>query len=168
MTTVRPADTHDESVPGRQQFAGNPAHPDHDRWLLELGRVTREAARLTTICFDLARMVGGVDAEPLFSDPLGGLEMRLRELDCSESQPMKDFLAALDTARRTRNDVTHALLVTDGLLRRNTQRRYDRGFSTVESLSEAATELRFAARIGIALLDANGGDVIDAWRQHDN
>lgn len=145
--------------------AGDPRHPDHEAWILELGRVTRSAAQLATICFDLARIVGGVSGEQMYDDPLGGLQQRLGVLDPARSPLLPEFLAALDEARHTRNDIMHAFLVRDGLLRRSSKRRYDRDFYTLSSLTSARSQLETASRLGDRILYADGGEAIEAWRQ---
>ena len=145
--------------------AGNPEHAEHVLWLTELGRVTRAAAQLATICFDLARIVGGVHESEIYDDPLGALEKRLRAIVLANLPEIDDFMALLDTARRTRNDVMHAFLVRDGLLRRTRKGGYDRDFYSVESLREARQHLEDASRIGANVLHANGGAVLESWRQ---
>lgn len=147
--------------------AGDPNHPDHDTWILELGRVARAAAQLATTCFDLARIVGGVSEQMMYDDPLGGLQQRLSGIEPAALPLMFDFLAALESARHTRNDVMHAFLVRDGLLRRSTKRGYDRDFYTVRSLIDAREQLEAASRMGNRILYANGGDFVEAWRQKD-
>lgn len=145
--------------------AGDPSHPDHDAWVLELGRATRVAAQLATICFDLARIVGGVDENQMYDDPLGGLQQRLRALDPESSPLLPEFLTVLDQARHTRNDIMHAFLVRDGLLRRSSKRGYDREFYSISSLVSAKDQLAAASSLGNQVLYANGGEAVEAWRQ---
>jgi hypothetical protein len=145
--------------------AGNPASHEHEAWLLELGRVTRAAAQLATICFDLARIVGGIGEEQLYDDPLGGLQRRLLLIDATELPEMPQFMDALDAARRIRNDVAHAFLVRDGLFRRSAGGRHEREFYTVASLQSARTRIEAASRLGDQVLHTNGGARIGAWRQ---
>ena len=145
--------------------AGDPSHPDHDTWILELGRATRAAAQLATICFDLARIVGGVNENKMYDDPLGGLQQRLGGLDPASSPILPEFLVVLDSARHTRNDIMHAFLVRDGLLRRSSKRGYDRDFYTISSLINARDQLEAASRLGNQILYANGGEAVEAWRQ---
>jgi len=144
---------------------GDPAHKDHDLWLLELGRLTRAAAQLATICFDMARIVGGVKEGAMYDDPLGGLQRRLEAIDSIELQELPAFLALLDSARRARNDVMHAFLVRDGLLRRTAAGGYDKDFYTIASLAEARSQLEDASRLGGQILHVNGGAALEAWRQ---
>ena len=145
--------------------AGDPAHPDHEAWLSELGRVTRGAAQLATICFDLARIIGGVTEELMYDDPLGALQRRIGAIGLGEPSETGDFMAVLDSARRARNDVMHAFLVRDGLFRRTAAGGYETEFYTVGSLVETRRRLEEASRLGIELLHANGGAAIAAWRQ---
>ena len=145
--------------------AGDPSHPDHDAWALELGRVTRAAAQLATICFDLARIVGGVDENKMYDDPLGGLQQRLGGIEPKSSPLLPEFLAVLDSARHTRNDIMHAFLLRDGLLRRSSKRGYDREFYSISTLINTKDQLEAASRLGNQILYANGGEAVEAWRQ---
>jgi hypothetical protein len=144
---------------------GRPDSPNHSAWLLELGRTTRAAAQLATICFDLTRILGGVDESQLYDDPLGTLQARLARLDVQRFPELSEFLPALDSARRWRNDVLHAFLVRDGLFRRTASGGYDRSFFSVEELRAAREELEAASRLGNHVLYSNGGEIVEAWRQ---
>ena len=101
----------------------------------------------------------------LYDDPLGGLQARLMKLDATDLPDMAEFLDALDDARQTRNDVMHAFLVRDGLLRRSRSPGYDRDFFTVGSLIDAKQLLEQASRLGNGVLYSNGGAAVEAWRQ---
>lgn len=156
----------DGAVTGEDTITdGDPESSNFDAWLNELGRVTRAASQLATICFDLARILGGVDESLMYDDPLGGLQKRLRRIDATRFRELADFLPALDSARRQRNDVLHAFLVRDGLFRRTASGGYDRTFYTVGDLSNAREQIEVASRAGNQLLYANGGEIVEAWRQ---
>jgi hypothetical protein len=104
--------------------AGNPGHPDHDAWLLELGRVTYAASRVAGTCFDLARVLGDVESADMYSDPLDTLINRLKPIARREGVPgMAEFIEQLDAAREDRNDLLHALPVANGQQRCALQRR---------------------------------------------
>lgn len=61
------------------QYPGDPRHPDHPEWLLELGRATYAAAGLSGIAFDLLRVHSGLESKDLYKDPLGRLLEKLRK-----------------------------------------------------------------------------------------
>jgi len=104
----------------------------------------------------------------MYADPLGQLEKRLEQIDSTGWPPMKDFVAALDSARQTRNDVMHAMLVRDGLLRRSAKYGYDRDFYTVQSLVQANEAVRLASRLGNGVLDSRASGDLKSWRQYEN
>lgn len=147
------------------QFAGDPRHPDHDKYLLELGRATYAASGLAGIAFDVLRIHGGIDSEALYSDPLGTLENRLRG-----NRPPLDgldgFLSLLADARVARNDLLHALPVKHGLHRRTTKdSTYVRNFFTVESLREVRLLFERTRAKGNEVLYSDGGEAIKRWYQ---
>ena len=113
---------------------GDPNHPDHEAYLLELGRATYAAAGLAGIAFDVLRIHGGFDSADLYSDPLGTLQGRLKD-SLPPLDGVDEFLVLLDEARKVRNDLVHSLPVKHGLHRRTTKdAHYVRNFYTVESL----------------------------------
>ncbi len=145
------------------EWAGDPGHPSHNDYLLELGRATYAAAGLAGIAFDVLRIHGGVDSAGLYSDPLGTLQGRL-----NNNPPPLDgidgFLVLLDEARKMRNDLAHSLPVKHGLHRRTTKDLdYVRNFYTVESLREARTLFEKARRKGSQVLYSDGGEAIKRW-----
>lgn len=145
------------------EHAGDPGHPDHVTYLLELGRATYAAAGLAGIAFDVLRIHSGVDSAALYSDPLGALENRLRS-----SRPALDgideFVSLLGDARIVRNDLLHALPVKHGLHRRMTKDiGYVRDFYSVESLREARELFERARRRGNEVLYSDGGEAIKRW-----
>lgn len=103
------------------QHPGDPRHPDHESWLLELCRAAYAAARAAGICFDLARVLGDVESADVYSDPLGTLISRLHPVARKREVPsLIEFIERLDGARTDRNDLMHALPVLHGLHRRIT------------------------------------------------
>lgn len=145
------------------EHAGDPVHPDHEAYLLELGRATYAAAQLAGIAFDVLRIHGGFDSAALYSDPLGTLESRLRD-SRPELEGIDEFLDLLGEARIMRNDLIHALPVKYGLHRRVTKDLgYVRNFFSVESLREARQFFERARRRGNEVLYSDGGDAIKRW-----
>lgn len=149
----------------RPQHAGDPGHPHHQEFILELGRATYAAAKVAGICFDLARVLGGVASADMYSDPLGALINRLRPLATSGVvDGLADFIGQLETARDSRNDLIHALPVRYGLHRRKTpDPSYVRNFFDIEDLAAVTTALESASRRGSELLYADGGAAVRAW-----
>lgn len=152
-------------VTQQASHAGDSRHPDHDQWLLDLGRATYAAAGVAGICFDLARVIGGVDSEAMYNDPLGALARRLRPLATKVSPPgMAGFAAQLDAARVARNDLLHALPVLRGLHRRRTDDpSYVRDFFDVADLAAVTTILSAARAEGNRLLYHDGGQSVRDW-----
>lgn len=145
---------------------GDRSDPRHGDWLTELGRATDAAAGLATICFDLARVLGGVASDAMYRDDLGRLENRVRGLTGSLGPPPAELAAlaaALPAARETRNDLAHALRVRDGLYRRVAQPARTREFFTVDSLREARDEMESVRHLGNQALYADGGAAVAAW-----
>lgn len=145
------------------EHAGDPGHPDHETYLLELGRATYAAAGLAGIAFDVLRIHGGFDSAELYSDPLGTLESRLRG-SRPELEGIDEFLGLLREARIVRNDLIHALPVKHGLHRRVTKDLgYVKNFYSVESLREAREFFDRARRRGGEVLYSDGGEAIKHW-----
>lgn len=147
------------------QHAGDQNHPEHVAWITELGRATFEAARVAGTCFDLARVLGGVDSTEMYSDPLGRLISRLGPLQTRATLPgMSAYLNQLEGARKDRNDLLHALPVADGLHRRKSDDPYYvRNFFDVEDLAVVTHSLAAAAAEGNRLLYLDGGQAIQDW-----
>ncbi|MEW1990134.1 hypothetical protein AB0365_16965 [Brevibacterium casei] len=98
----------------------NPGHPDHEEYLLELGRATYAAAGLAGIAFDVLRIHGRFESAALYNDPLGTLENRLKGIR-PPLDGIDEFLSLLAEARVVRNDLIHALPVKQGLHRRTSK-----------------------------------------------
>lgn len=149
------------------EHAGDPRHPEHEEWLLELGRATYAASRVAGICFDLARVFGSVDSAAMYSDPLGVLINRLKPLGNKGSVPgLAPFIGQLEAAREDRNDLLHALPVAHGLHRRKSKEpHYVRNFFDIEDLKRVTQSLSEAARRGNTLLYHDGGVAVQAWYQ---
>lgn len=145
--------------------ACDPRHANHENFLLELGRATFEAAGVAQICFDLARVLGGVDSSEMYSDPLGRLINRLKDIsDSNNTDGLKHFLGDLEKARTDRNDLLHALPVKDGLYRRITSDlQYEKTFYTVDDIARVTANLTAARRRGNDLLYQDGGAAVRAW-----
>lgn len=165
--TTRHIDLHNEQVsdPSKTLHPGDPRHPEHDAWLLELGRATYATARVAGICFDLARVVGGVDSTDMYSDPLGALIRRLRSIAGLDSLAgLPEFVEQVDAAREDRNDLLHALPVQNGLHRRKTNEPgYVRNFYDVAELAAVTDSLSAAVRTGTQLLYQDGGEAVRRW-----
>lgn len=146
---------------------GDPADPRHPEWLTALGAATEAAAGLATICFDLARVLGGVSSSAMYRDPLGALEKRVAmvatSFGISPPPELAAFVSALPDARETRNDLLHALRVRDGLHRRVDNPPRIRDFFTVESLEDALEEIQAATQLGNHALYFDGGKSVRAW-----
>jgi hypothetical protein len=157
---------HNRGMTHEITHAGDPRHVDHESWLLELGRATYEASRVSGICFDILRVFSRVDSAAMYSDPLGTLLSRLEGL--LAKQPtlpgLQDFVASLRASKETRNDLIHALPVKDGLHRRlSKDLHYVRNFYTVEDLEAVTAELRTTHRLGSGVLYHDGGASVKAW-----
>lgn len=145
------------------EHAGDPGHPDHEVFLLELGRATYAAACLAGIAFDVLRVHSGFDSAALYSDPLGKLENRLRAARPA-LEGVDEFIDLLGSARAVRNDLIHALPVKHGLHRRLTKNlRYVKSFYTVESLQEARELFERTNCLGNAILYSDGGEAVRRW-----
>lgn len=143
--------------------AGDPSHPNHEAYLLELGRATYAAAEVAGIAFDVLRIHGGFDSAALYSDPLGKLEDRLRG-SRFEADGIEEFISMLGDARVMRNDLIHALPVKHGLHRRLTKDLgYARDFFSVDSLREAQELFERTRRKGNEVLYSDGGKAIKRW-----
>lgn len=145
------------------EYAGDPGHPDHEIFLLELGRATYAAAGLAGIAFDVLRIHSEFDSAELYSDPLGKLEKRLRAARPA-LEGVDRFIERLGSARVMRNDLIHALPVKHGLHRRRTEEpHYVKNFYTVESLQKARELFEQTRRLGNAVLYSDGGEAIRRW-----
>jgi hypothetical protein len=126
------------------------------------------AARVAKICTDTLSVVGGVPSSVMYSDPLGTLEGRLRGLVTRnpELPGLAEFLRVLPGARKTRNDLLHALPDRDGLRRRKTDDpHYVRTFYSIEDVEAATREIDEAWRSGHQVLYADDGAAVYAWGQ---
>ncbi|HWM34194.1 MAG TPA: hypothetical protein VNR36_08165 [Pseudolysinimonas sp.] len=148
------------------EAAGDPRHPDHEAWLLELGRATYAASRVAGVSFDILRVFDGISSHSMYSDPLGILLKRIQSLKSRRSDlpGLNEFAESLDASRTVRNDLIHALPVKDGLHRRMTNdRAYVHNFYSVEDVRSAVTQLEATWRIGSHLLYHDGGEAVRAW-----
>ncbi len=148
------------------EHAGDARHPDHERWLQELGRTTHAAARVAGVSFDVLRVFHGVPGEDMYSNPMGKLLSRLQVLLIKQPllPGLRDFVEKLEVAKLTRNDLLHALPVLHGLHRRETKDLFRvRNFFDVDDLRTAEAQLDEAARLGNHVLYHDGGTAIEAW-----
>lgn len=145
------------------EYPGDPRHPDHDVWLLELGRATYAAASLSGIAFDVLRVHSGIASETLYKDPFGTLLGRLRD-NPPALDGMQEFLDLGREALTARNDVMHALPVLHGLHRRRSDDlAYVRNYFDLEALREATAAMVTAHRKGNNVLYADGGTAVRRW-----
>lgn len=145
------------------EYPGDPRHPDHTDWLLELGRATYAAAGLSGIAFDLLRVHSGFESGDLYKDPLGRLLEKLRTSHPSV-EGIEDFIALAEEALVVRNDVLHALPVLHGLHRRRSDDLgYVRNYYDLDSLREATQVMENAIRKGSEVLYADGGEAVRRW-----
>ena len=148
------------------EFPGDPRHPDHERFLLELGRATYAATRLAGVAFDVLRILGGKTSAELYDDTLGALKNKLKDLDCSKPglPGLSDFRVHLESALTTRNDLFHALPVKDGFHRRvSKDLYYIRNFYSMEDLSKALAIFQVTFGAGHHVLYHDGGSAVKAW-----
>lgn len=147
-------------------FAGDPRHPQHSEYLLELGRATFASIRLAGVCFDILRVLGDHPEQSLYRDDLGRLERKLAPLRerWPEVESLPSFMAALGPARELRNDLIHALPVKDGLARRTdgSPKRHITFYSTSD-LAAATARFTRTARLGSDVLYHDHGSFVRAW-----
>ncbi|MFK4083651.1 hypothetical protein ACI2LF_06050 [Kribbella sp. NPDC020789] len=160
MSEIEPPENPQHSV----DYPGDPRHPEHDLFITALGEATYMAARLAGICFDILRVFDRQISASLYPDPLGTLQRKVAELARNSETPpprLLDFAARLAEAVMTRNDLTHALPVKDGLLRHRGNVRIE--FYSVESVQEVTARLDATWRLGSEILYHDGGASIEAW-----
>lgn len=89
------------------EHAGDVAHPDHQQWLLALGRANYASQLLAGTAVDVLRVHCGVDFWTLLPDTLGNLIKRLAREDQQPDQipGLATWLAELDQALIVRNDL---------------------------------------------------------------
>lgn len=144
--------------------AGDPRHPDHQAFICALGEATYTAARVAGICFDILRVFDRQASASLYRDPMGELQRKVAAVAGGQATPppgLVDFADRLSNAVTSRNDLTHALPVKDGLLRHRGSTRLE--FYTVESVQAVTATLDELWRLGSGILYHDGGASIDAW-----
>jgi hypothetical protein len=146
------------------EHPGDPNHPDHEQWLLELGRANYAAARLGGVVFDILRVHGGHASADLYKDTLGQLAKKLTSITDAAVSGIAAFRTDLEAARDTRNDLAHALPVLYGLHRRRADDLdFVRNFFSVEAISDVTAELDRCHQKGSAVLHGDGGAALQAW-----
>jgi hypothetical protein len=147
------------------EYEGDPRHPDHGKFLAELGAAVYAAAGVAGIAVDILRTHFGEDFFDLVDDPLGGLISRLDAHDKGGSAipGLGSFVRELRLVRDVRNDLIHALVVLHGLHRRT---RRDRArvvnFFTTAELDAARLEFERVRRQGSELLYFDDGKAVRA------
>jgi hypothetical protein len=147
-------------------YAGDPQHPDHPKYLTELGAAVYAAAGVAGIASDILRVHLGEDTMDLVDDPLGVLIKKLEQHDKSGSTipGLTDFIVQLNAMLPMRNDVIHALPVAYGLHRRTKKDAYRVvNFYSIADLEAARKEFERVSRIGNGLLYFDGGKAVEAW-----
>lgn len=145
---------------------GDARHPEHDAFLLELGRSTYQLARVAGACFDILRVLGDHEADELYGDTLGRTVRRLREL--ADKRPELTDLRALQESLanclETRNDLQHALPVAGGLQRRRpTDPHFVKDYFTVEALAATTAAFRDVHVALTNVLYRDDGAAVKAW-----
>lgn len=144
-------------------YPGDPKHPEHNLYLVELGKATYAAAGVAGICFNIIRVHNGVDSSDLYNDPLGGLQQRLKK-ETPDLDGIVDFMELLERAHIMRNDLLHALPVKHGLHRRRTDDLYYAvEFFTIDSLTVAERLFSETRGLGNRVFYSDGGKAVDAW-----
>lgn len=151
------------------QYPGDPRHPDHEQWLLALGRATYASQSLAGVAVDVLRIHCGVDFWTLLPDTLGALIRRLKHHEGTGAPRIPgllDWLSELDRALIIRNDLIHALPVLHGLHRRTaSDHRRVVDFCTTQAMEDAAAVLSGAAVSGNRVLYHDGGAAVRVWAQ---
>ncbi len=147
------------------EHPGEPGHPDHQEWLLALGRATYASQALAGIAVDVLRTHCGVDFWKLVPDSLGGLVKRLERHDraAPDVPDLTAWLVELEQALVLRNDLLHALPVKHGLHRRDAKHKSRIvNFFTVKALDDAAAIFGAARLSGNKILYHDGGTAVAA------
>ena len=144
------------------EHAGDAAHPDHEQWLLALGRATYASQLLAGVALHVLRVHCAVDFWTLVPETLGRLVNRLKQADQRAQVPgLAAWLTELEQALIVRNDLMHALPVKHGLHRRTAQ---DKGrivdFFDIEDLDEATATLLATHTSGSRILYHDGGTAV--------
>jgi hypothetical protein len=147
-------------------YAGDPRHPDHPKYLCELGAAVYAVSGVAGMVSAILQVHYGEDSMDLVDDPLGVLIKKLEQHDKSGSTipGLTDFIVQLNAMLPMRNDVIHALPVLYGLHRR-TKRDTHRvvNFFSIADLEAARREFERVNRIGNQLLYFDGGKAVEAW-----
>lgn len=150
----------------RTPYAGDPQHPDHPKYLTELGAAVYAAAGVAGIASDILRVHLGEDTMDLVDDPLGVLITKLDQHDKPGSTipGLTDFIVQLRGMLPMRNDVIHALPVAYGLHRRTKKDAYRVvNFYSIADLEAARKEFDRVRGIGNELLYFDGGKAVKKW-----
>lgn len=150
----------------RAEWAGDPAHPDHERYLLELGRAFYAVTSLAGICFDVLRVHEGLSDYSLYGDTLKCSADRLAK-GAKQNQQVdgyQEFAEAVSTLVTNRNDFIHAMPVAHGLLRNDPKKNFQTvEFYSIESLQGLTAQFNAASSLGSRVLYADDGAYVDRW-----
>lgn len=138
--------------------AGDPRHPDHDRFIHTLGRATWHASYLAGGMFDLLRVHLGLDYWELTQDTHGRLRARL-EARAERLPGLAAAVPLLAEAVSTRNALVHAIPVADGLQYR-TKEGSVVNFYDVSDLDAAAALFSKASATVNRVLYHDGGEAV--------
>lgn len=147
-------------------YAGDPQHPDHPKYLTELGAAVYSAAGVAGVASDILRVHLGEDMMDLVDDPLGVLIVKLDQHDKSgvTIPGLTDFVSQLRGMLPMRNDVIHALPVAYGLHRRTKKDAYRVvNFYSIADLEAARKEFERVRAVGNQLLYFDGGTAVKAF-----
>lgn len=145
------------------EYPGDPRHPEHTDWLLELGRATYAAAglpaSLSISCGCTQVSSPGTCTRTLWA----GCNEKLRTSPPTV-EGIEDFIALAEEALVVRNDVLHALPVLHGLHRRRSDDLgYVRNYYDLNSLRAATQVMENASLKGNEVLYADGGEAVRRW-----
>jgi hypothetical protein len=146
------------------EHVGDPRHPDHESFVLEVGRAKLADAALGRILVDLLRVHCGVDYWPLTRLSHGPLREEL-EKHVGKLPGLDSAVTVFADAITARNAFIHATPVLHGLEYRPKDRS-SVDFFEVEDVEKVTARLIAAAGLGNKLLYHDGGravrDYVDA------
>ena len=156
------------------EYPGDPRHPEHEKYLIALGRATYQTALLSGICYDILRVWAGQEGKLLERKDLGSLQRLLREAGqdatrtgLGSTSRFDEFMTALNLARELRNDLLHALPTAHGLQRRGSKVIAGEGnvwtFYTPQRVDTVTDAIALAHRLGNDVLYDDGGAQVEAW-----
>jgi len=148
------------------EWAGDPAHPEHEKYLLELGRTFYAVTSLAGICFDVLRVHEGLSHYSLYGDTLKCSADRLAKgaKQKPEVEGYQEFAEAVSALVTKRNDFIHSMPTAYGLLRNDPKKIFHAvEFYAIESLQALTAEFNGATALGSRVLYADDGAYVDRW-----